>query len=88
MRLPSITALSPSSTTAWSSSARASSGVCIGITAAGVMRSANGAKVSAEYVLNARQVARRSPSSATRTAPRPDVGYSTAKSMPSSSRRS
>src|SRR5579872_4762714 len=49
----------PSSLTAYSSASIASSGVWVGMTAAGVKRSENSAKYSAQKVLKARHVARR-----------------------------
>ena len=55
--------LSPSSRTAYVASSIASAGVCTGTTAAGVMRSLNGANISAFMRFTARATARRSSSS-------------------------
>ena len=58
-----IRTLSPSSRTAYVASSIASSGVCMGTTAAGVIRCAYGLNISAFIRLTARDTARRISSS-------------------------
>ncbi len=84
----SSTALNPSVPTAYSSSAIASSGVCIGIAATGIRRSENSANASALHRFRARHAPRRSASSQRWRNASPTLGYTTLTSMPSSSRRS
>ena len=74
MPLPNMPTFAPSSRVTYSSSAMASSGVCIGMIAAGVMRSLNLPKASAVTTLWARITARRVASSLMRGMRSPAVG--------------
>ena len=74
IELPNMPAFEPSCFQQNSSSAIASSGVCIGITATGVSRSESFAKYSAVTMLKPRITARRVSSSAMRGMLRPAVG--------------
>ena len=74
MPLPNMQALAPSSRVTYSSSAMASSGVCMGMIAAGVIRSPRLRKASAVTTLCARITARRVASSPIRGRRRPAVG--------------
>ena len=74
MPLPNIPTFAPSSRVTYSSSAMASSGVCIGMIAAGVIRSPRLWKASAVTMLCARITARRVASSWIRGRRSPAVG--------------